>query len=192
MWPTVLARGPPRHDPDVVRFRTSPNAPKAVVRLERQTLVVELRQGGLTYEQIADAVRKESDKREAANRPPLCTERYDKRQVFKDLKRAMVEMVAKFELHAEELRQLEKGRTEAVIRRATQMALDTKLPPKLRLDAEDCVLKASKALRELCGLDAPVQIDVNVTAEARRLEALTGVPAKEIVELAAKLTGEAS
>lgn len=166
MWPTTLARGPPRHDPEAVRFRSSPRAPQKVLLRERRDRVVKLRQLGFNYEQVAGFIHKESEERAAKGEAPLCAAGYDRWDVFKDLRHAMAEMAAKFELNAESLRQVEIARAEEAFRVAWSFVEDRNpkdgKPMSLsvgeRLAAIDRALRASERLAQLRGLDAPTKV----------------------------------
>lgn len=152
---------------------------------DRQRAVVELRKRGLTFDAIAAAMKKRSEELIGEGKPPLVSPKYTKTEAFHDLDRALKAARERFELDAEGLRQVEVYRAESAYEIAWSFASDKALDAHVRMAGIDRALRAQERIAQLRGLDAPVKVDIY--GEAKRLEALTGIPSGQIVAEAKRL-----
>lgn len=134
---------------------------RAVDRVERERLAVELRVRGATFEQIAAGIRQEHDRRLAIGEHGLIRERngaYSKSQAHADVRRALQRHLDALSLSSEALREILKQRAEARYRIAWDLVSTTR-DPKVKLMALDRCADAEERLATLEGIDkgqAPV------------------------------------
>jgi hypothetical protein len=123
-------------------------SPRAVTAQVKEQQALELRQAGHTFDAIAAQLGYAS-----------------RSTAYRAVSRALQRIRAQADQTAEQLRQLEDARYDRMLR-----AIDDKVQQG-DVAAIDRALRISKARRELWGLDAPVQIQSEVSPAMQRLMA---------------------
>lgn len=131
------------------------NSAKKAQLAERRQRALSLRKTGASFRAIAATVAKEEDDDGQLKYPG-----YNESQAFKDVSHSLKELREKTRLDVEEYRELEQERLD------TAMLAIARDVQRGDLAAITCWLRISKSRRELLGLDAPLQIQIEERLEA--------------------------
>lgn len=136
--------------------RTPTNDPTLINTAERRTLVFELRKAGMTYRQIAEAVRNQlgSD---------VLPKGWDERYAYKDVKRVTDRLARHLALQAEELRELELARLDEMQSGLWACARSGDVK------AVGAIIRIMQRRARLQGLDQD-RLDVDLTSAGEKIE----------------------
>ena len=118
---------------------------------ERRAMVLRLRRGGATYPEIAAAVAKHYGLDRLPNG-------WDERYAYKDIKRELDKLRSEINESAEDVRELELQRLDAMLKSLWNRAYGEGADYK----AVDRVLRIMERRSNLLGLDKPERHDVNL------------------------------